>query len=174
MRAACVAVGATSAITVVSCRSGDSATQTTRPSTPISDPLGTLGPDAGPFESPGGTTPVRSLTGLLDGWNVVTPAPDRYTSDDNALLHDFGQDVTMAFAAKGAPVVLWANLTDPSSNGYTISSANLGFDQRWQPPVEIARVRLAPGPTGPILSAAGDPSTNVVALVTERRDDNGV
>ena len=167
-------MGTASAVTVVACHSGDNATQTTRPSTPISDPVGTLGPDAGPFASPTGTAPVRSITGMLDGWNVVSAAPDRYTSDDNALLHDFGQDVTMAFAGKGAPVVIWANLTDPPSNGYTISSANLGFDQRWQPPVEISRVRLAPGPTGPILAAAGDPTTNLIALVTERRDDNGV
>jgi hypothetical protein len=131
-------------------------------------------PDAGPYiSSPEGTSPVRSFTGMVDGWNVISPAADRYTSDDNALLHDFGQDVTMAFGAKGAPVVVWASLTDPPNNGYTISSADLGPDGKWQAPVDVTRTRLAPGPTGPVLSAAGDASTNVVAVVTERRDDNG-
>jgi hypothetical protein len=177
VRATSLALAVTAFATIAGCHRGDNASPTTQPtSTDIGQGSVLASGAAGPYiSSPNGTQPVRSITGMVDGWNVVSPAPDRYTSDDNALLHDFGQDVAMAFGAKGQPVAVWASLTDPPNNGYTISASTLGPDQRWLPPVDVgAGTRLAPGPTGPILSVAGDPTTNVIAVATERRDDNGV
>jgi hypothetical protein len=172
-RGALVVAGTVLLSAAVGCHSGNNPSASS--TTPAAGSSIVQPADAGPYvSSPDGTAPLRSITGMVDGWNVISPAADRYTSDDNALLHDFGQDVTMAFGAKGAPVVIWASLTDPPNNGYTISSANLGPDGKWQAPVDVARTRLAPGPTGSVLSAAGDASTNVVAVVTERRDDNSV
>lgn len=136
---------------------------------------------SGPTSTPGSSTsstiaraPRRSGTrGLADGWNVVAPASERYTNDFDALLHDFGQDTGVAFGAGGAPVVVWASLTDSANNGYTLSASTYSGTAGWSSPVEVVRSRLAPGPRGRLFSIGGDAREGVVAVAFERHDDNG-
>ncbi|MBI2705481.1 MAG: hypothetical protein HYX32_09360 [Actinobacteria bacterium] len=116
---------------------------------------------------------ASTSSGLREGWNVVAAAPDRYTNDNDALLHNFGQEVGMAFGTGGAPVVAWANLLDSPSNGFTISTSLLDPAAGWAPPTDVIRARLAPSGNGRLFTIAGDPATGVVAIALERRDDNG-
>ena len=88
-------------------------------------------------------------------------------------MHDFGQDVAMAFGAGGTPVVAWASLTDSSNSVYTISATSFVTETGWSSPVEVARARLAPGPTASLFTMSGAMAEGVVAHAFERRDDTG-